>query len=72
MASDSSRILKDYSYYLRVERGMSPNTVASYRSDVKAFLAWMSSLGGHGSLRAVDSEDIQDFLASHSESLSKR
>ena len=51
---------------------MSPNTVASYRSDVKAFLAWISSLGGHGSLRAVDSEDIQAFLASHSESLSKR
>ena len=72
MASDSTRILKDYSYYLRVERGMSSNTVASYRSDVKAFLAWMSSLGGHGSLNAVDSEDIAAFLASHSASLSKR
>ena len=72
MASGSERLLKDYSYYLRVERGMSPNTVGSYRSDVKAFLAWMSSLGGHGSLSAVDPEDIQAFLASNSSSLSKR
>ena len=72
MASGSERILKDYSYYLRVERGMSPNTVGSYRSDVKAFLAWMSSLGGHGSLSAVDSEDIAAFLASHAGDLSKR
>ena len=69
MASD---ILKNYSYYLRVERGMSSNTVSSYCSDVKAFMAWMSSLGGHGSLAAVDSEDIAAFLADHSSGLSKR
>ena len=72
MASASERILKDYSYYLRVERGMSPNTVCSYTSDVKAFLGWMSGLGGHGSLAAVDPEDIAAFLAAHSASLSKR
>lgn len=69
MASD---ILKNYSYYLRVERGMSSNTVSSYCSDVKAFMTWMSSLGGHGSLAAVDSEDIAAFLADHSSGLSKR
>lgn len=69
MASD---ILKNYSYYLRVERGMSSNTVSSYCSDVKAFMAWMSSLGGHGTLSAVDSEDIAAFLAAHSSGLSKR
>ncbi|MBR6458109.1 MAG: site-specific tyrosine recombinase XerD [Bacteroidales bacterium] len=72
MAAGSERILKDYSYYLRVERGMSPNTVGSYCSDVKAFLAWMSSLGGHGSLNAVDADDIAAFLASHSLDFSKR
>lgn len=32
------RLLKDYSYYLKVERSMSPHTVASYLSDVEAFL----------------------------------
>ena len=32
------RILEDYRNYLRIERGMSPNTVASYVSDVEGLL----------------------------------
>ena len=31
------KILDDYSYYLRVERGLSDNTELSYRSDVEEF-----------------------------------
>lgn len=34
------RLLKDYNSYLRIERAMSRNTVASYCSDVEAFLKW--------------------------------
>lgn len=34
------RIIKDYTYYLKIERRMSPNTVASYVSDVSKFLEW--------------------------------
>ena len=33
-------MLRDYRNYLRIERRMSPNTVASYGHDVEAFLAW--------------------------------
>lgn len=32
------RLLDDYTSYLRIERGMSPNTVASYAHDVSVFL----------------------------------
>lgn len=35
------RLLKDYRTYLKIERAMSPNTVASYCSDVAKFLAHM-------------------------------
>ena len=38
MQPSDERLLKDYSDYLRIERAMSPNTVASYCSDVSAFL----------------------------------
>ena len=38
MLPSDERLLKDYSDYLRIERAMSPNTVASYCSDVSAFL----------------------------------
>lgn len=68
MDARAQRILKDYSYYLRVERGMSPNTVAAYKSDVSSFLEWLSG----GTVAAADTEDIMAYLAEHSASLSKR
>ena len=33
------RIVRDYRYYLRMERKLSPNTVAAYGRDVAEFLA---------------------------------
>ena len=36
---EDSRILKDYRYYLRMERRLSPNTVAAYGRDVAELLA---------------------------------
>lgn len=33
-------MLKSFQYYLKIERSMSPNTVASYSSDVSKFLKW--------------------------------
>ena len=61
------RLLKDYRYYLRMERKMSPNTVSSYCSDVAAFL---ESYGSDP--RKAVSADIVDYLSSKSEDISKR
>ena len=33
-----SRLAEDFRNYLRIERGMSPNTVASYSRDVEGLL----------------------------------
>ena len=52
------RILSDYAYYLKVERGMSPNTVASYSSDVSELL---SSAGKSPS--DITRDDITDYIA---------
>ncbi len=35
---EAKRTLRDYSYYLKIERGMSPNTVSAYCRDVSRFL----------------------------------
>ena len=51
------RILKDYRYYLRVERGLSPNTVSAYARDVAEFLA-----AADLAPRAVRPEDIERYL----------
>ena len=58
--------LDDYNYYLRMERAMSQNTVASYCSDIEQFLAYYE-----GDLSLAKSEDIEEFLASRSD-ISKR
>ena len=61
------KLLKDYKYYLRVERKMSPNTVASYGADVAAFLK-----GTGVNPSKASSSDIADYLASRSSDVSKR
>ena len=54
-------VLDDYNYYLRLERGMSENTVAAYTGDVEAFLA--SKWGDVSSA----TEDITLYLGSLAE-----
>jgi integrase/recombinase XerD len=53
------RIIKDYRYYLRMERGLSPNTVAAYARDVTEFLA-----AADLAPRAVRPDDIERYLMS--------
>ena len=52
-----STMIKDYRNYLRIERRMSPNTVASYCHDVEGFLNYVGYPPA-----AVTSEDITRYL----------
>ena len=61
-----NRYLNDYNYYLRMERAMSQNTVASYCSDAAFFLETYK-----GKVADLTSEDIEEFLGSR-DWLSKR
>jgi len=67
MERSQERFLADYSYYLRIERRMSPNTVSAYVSDISSFL---DSTGLDA--KSVNSGDIVDYVASRGQSLSKR
>lgn len=60
------KILWDYSYYLRIERAMSPNTVEAYSSDVEALLSYLEIQPAD-----VTTQNILDYLAV-SDKLSKR
>lgn len=66
-----SRILEDYSYYLRMERRMSPNTVSAYVRDVAALQDYLSG-NSCASLEHAATIDIEAFLASRSAEISKR
>lgn len=52
-------MLKDYNYYLRMERAMSQNTVASYCSDVEKFLEFYG-----GSINDASAADVEEYLQS--------
>lgn len=67
MDSTTARLLSDFGYCLKIERQMSPNTVDAYVSDCEAFFA---SCGA--SPKDVTTEDIEEYLASRSDDLSKR
>ena len=61
-------MIKDYRNYLRIERGMSPNTVTSYCHDVEEFLKYAGS-----EPREITSEKITEYLGHvTSQGLSKR
>ncbi len=63
------RIAEDYRNYLRIERGMSPNTVASYSRDVEGLL------GAYEGYRAADigTAEIERYLSERIEKgLAKR
>ncbi len=64
---DVGRTVKDYSYYLKVERGMSPNTVTAYCRDVSLFLA---ESGCDPATAASDS--LEAYMASRAGKLSAR
>ena len=59
-------MLKDYNYYLRMERAMSQNTMASYCSDVEKFLSFYG-----GRIEDVSAADVQEYLSSR-DGLSER
>lgn len=62
--------LKDYRNYLKIERAMSPNTVASYCSDIQKFAMWIDK-SLHKSLDKASADDVTEYVSSLS-SLEKR
>jgi len=51
----------DYLDHLRAGRGLSPNTIAAYRSDLQKLLAWAG--GREQSLESVKPREVAGFLA---------
>ncbi|MBR1576828.1 MAG: tyrosine recombinase XerD [Bacteroidales bacterium] len=67
MDATTQRWIKDYAYFLRMERQMSPNTVASYRSEVRDFFEACGLTPSE-----VDAAAVLDYFAARSSQVSKR
>ncbi len=67
MDATTQRLIKDYSYYLKMERRLSPNTVTAYCSDVKEFFGNVPANPSD-----VGSQEIVDYMSSRSGGVKKR
>ena len=65
------KILDDFSFYLRLERKMSGNTVAAYLGDVRDFLRSGPEDCPKNPAK-VESSDIEEYIASRLQSVSRR
>jgi integrase/recombinase XerD len=58
--------LDEFINYLTIERGLSPNTTSSYRSDLEKFIAFLSRRG-KGGFEEIRREEVTDFLMEEKE-----
>ncbi|MEA3276561.1 MAG: site-specific tyrosine recombinase XerD [Pseudomonadota bacterium] len=56
-----SSLIEHFADTLWMERGLSPNTLAAYQSDLRAFTAWLGEERGRG-LVAARRSDLLDYL----------
>ena len=61
MAEALDTALRSYLDHLTVERGLAPNTLASYRRDLRRYLAHLAARGVAGPA-AVSEGDVSSFL----------
>lgn len=54
--------LKDYQNYLRIERGLSENTIFNYSLDIKKLIAWLDENSLQVSPISIQEKEIQEFI----------
>jgi len=59
--------LKDFIYFLRVERNLAENTVASYTLDLQRYISYMEDVHGLSSVDRIEDGHIRAFLSSLTE-----
>ena len=54
--------LKDYQSYLRIERGLSENSISNYGLDIKKLITWLDDSKIHSTPIVIKPEVIQEFI----------
>ncbi len=62
MNSEFERLLEEFSLYLRIEKGLSPNTLEAYTADLIRFFDYLDSKG----YKSLSSVGIEELLAYNS------
>ncbi|MFN2453893.1 MAG: site-specific tyrosine recombinase XerD [Pyrinomonadaceae bacterium] len=57
-------LLGEYLAYLQVEKGLAPNTLASYRRDLRKLKQWAASTLGNADLQTLERQDVSQWVMS--------
>lgn len=64
--------LTDYQFYLKIEKGLSGNTIASYTQDLKNLISYLESNSINTSPILISSDVVQQFIYHISKKMSSR
>jgi len=67
-----SQALKDYSHYLKIERGLSQNSINSYNQDVKKLIVFIVHNDVKESPISIEHENVQEFIYTIAKELNAR
>jgi len=65
-------ILQDYTYYLRIEKGLSKNSIAAYSRDVKKLIGYLEINNITLSPIAITNEEVKQFMYEMAKELNAR
>ncbi|WP_314809636.1 site-specific tyrosine recombinase XerD [Capnocytophaga granulosa] len=65
-------VLKDFEYYLKIERGMSPNSVVSYMLDIEKLIRFLSAHELSDTPATITAETLRNFVYQESKELKAR
>jgi tyrosine recombinase xerD len=66
------QVLKDFEYYLKIERGMSPNSVVSYMLDIEKLIRFLSAHELSDAPATITAETLRNFVYQESKELKAR
>ncbi len=67
-----NQALQDYRYYLKIERGLSANSIENYSRDIEKLIRFFEQLEANPSPVSITEVDIQQFIYEMAKSLSAR
>ena len=65
-------LLKEYLIYLKIERGLSENSIKSYSYDIKNLLSYIKKYNSKLSLKQCDKQFMQEFIYEISKNINSR
>lgn len=64
--------ITDYKHYLKIERGLSQNSIDNYIYDIKKLLTYLEDQSISESALKIEAETIKEFIYSISKSINER